>query len=327
MPATFAFPERDVDWWSPEALGAPGSANRAFSYITAIGRLRAGVTVEQGRADLEAAQKQLSQTFPEAEQGIRPVIVPLKEDLVGGSRRPLWMLFGAVTVLLLIACRNIGALLLSRGVQRAPEIAVRYALGASRTSVSLQLLFEAGVLALLGGLGGLVVAIGATIGLQRLAADLPRLHEAGLDLPRCRVHDRRGRHRQPAVRSDTRLARIQGPPDSGTHGGRPRFAAPLGPMVSRRDTGRVVRISARFGEEQDYGRIVQRMNRTLDELDALPGVSAVATATLPTGIPSSLPTEVALVEEPIGSRMAAESRAVSPGYFETLRIPILDGEL
>jgi len=69
------------------------------------------------------------------------------------------------------------------------------------------------------------------------------------------------------------------------------------------------------------------MNRTLDELDALPGVSAVATATLPTGIPSSLPTEVALVEEPIGSRMAAESRAVSPGYFETLRIPILDGEL
>jgi putative ABC transport system permease protein len=359
MPATFAFPERDVDWWSPEALGAPWSANRTFGYITAIGRLRAGVTVEQARADLEAAQKQLSQTFPEAERGIRPVIVPLKQDLVGGSRRSLWLLFGAVTVLLLIACSNIGALLLSRGVQRAPEIAVRYALGASRTSVSLQLLVEAGILALLGGLGGLVVAAGATAGLQRLAADLPRLHEAGLDLrvaaytvvsvvlvtllcgviPAWRAS--RGHHT---------LARMEGGRVSPRHSAQwflagiqvalsvallsgagllLRSAAELMRVERGFDAEHVLtfRISARFGEEQDYGRIVQRINRTLDELGALPGVSAVATSVVPTGIPISLPSEVEIVEVRARGGMKVESRTVSPGYFDTLRIPIVDGAL
>ncbi|HET9196073.1 MAG TPA: FtsX-like permease family protein, partial [Vicinamibacterales bacterium] len=87
------------------------------------------------------------------------------------------------------------------------------------------------------------------------------------------------------------------------------------------------RISARFGEEQDYSRIVQRIDRTLDELSTLPGVNAVATSVLPTGIPSSLPTEVAIVEERARGTMAAELRTVSPGYFTTLRIPIVDGQL
>jgi putative ABC transport system permease protein len=357
LPATFAFPERDVDWWSPEPIGAPWSANRSFRYITAIGRLRTGVTIEQARADLDAAQAQLSQTFPEAEKGIRPMILPLKDDIVGGSRRSLWLLFGAVTVLLLIACSNIGALLLSRGVQRAHEIGVRYALGASRVSVSLQLLVEAAVLALLGGLGGLVVAIGATAGLQRLAADLPRLHEAGLDLrvvvyaavsvvivtllcgviPAWRassaaVGRTEGVRVSPRHSAQWLLAGIQVALSVALLSGAGlllRSAAELMRVERGFDSEGVLtfRISARFGEEQDYNRIVQRINRTLDELSTLPGVGAVATSALPTGIPVSFPTEVEVVEERARGTLAAESRAVSPSYFETLRIPIVDGEL
>jgi len=358
MPATFAFPERDVDWWSPEALGAPWSANRAFRYITAIGRLRSGVTIEQARADLEAAQAQLSRTFPEAEKGIRPLILPLKEDIVGGSRRSLWLLFGAVTVLLLIACSNVGALLLSRGIQRAHEIAVRYALGASRMSVSLQLLVEAGVLALLGGLGGVVVAIGATAGLQGLAADLPRLHEAGLDarvavftgvsvvfvtllcgvIPAWRAAGNRNLARTEDVRVSPRrsmqwlLAGIQVALSVALLSGAGlllRSAAELMRVERGFDSEGVLtfRISARFGEEQDYGRIVRRINRTLDELSTLPGVSAAATKEVPTGIPTSLPGEVEIVEDRVRGRMAVELRAVSPSYFKTLRIPVVDGQL
>jgi putative ABC transport system permease protein len=357
LPATFAFPEREVEWWSPEAIGAPWSANRAFRYITAVGRLRAGVTVAQAHADLDAAQAQLAQTFPEAEKGIRPAILPLKEDIVAGSRRSLWLLFGAVTVLLLIACSNIGALLLSRGVQRSHEIGVRYALGASRTSVTLQLLVEAGVLALLGGLGGLVVAIGSTAGLQRLAVDLPRLHEAGVDV-RVAVYTLASVVMVtllcgviPAWRaSGAAPGRTEGVRVSPRHSARwflagvqvalsvallsgagllLRSAAELMRVERGFDSAGVMtfRVSARFGEEQDYNRIVQRINRTLDELSSLPGVSAVATSAIAPGIPGSLPTEVEVVEERARGRMAAESRAVSPGYFATLRIPILSGQL
>ena len=358
MPSAFAFPDRDVDWWSPEALDAPWSMNRTFRYMAGIGRLRTGVTIDQARADLEVAQGQLSKTFPDAEAHIRPLVVPLKEEIVGGSRRSLWLLFGAVTVLLLIACSNIGALLLSRGIQRAPEIAVRYALGASRSAVGLQLLIEAGVLALLGGIGAVFVAAGATAGLQRLATDLPRLDEAAIDtrvalyavvsvavvtllcgvIPAWRTSSR---HRILAGAEGTRisprhsmqwlLAGVQVALSVALLAGAGlllRSAAELMRVERGFEAEHVLAfsISGRFGEEQDYSRTVRRINQTLDELSTVPGVSTAATAAMAPGIPGSLQTEFRLVERQ-GDPMLAESRAVSPSYFETLRIPIVAGEL
>ena len=358
MPPSFVFPDRDVDWWSPEALDAPWSMNRTFRYMAGIGRLRAGVTIDQARADLEMAQAQLSQTFPKAEGDIRPVVVPLKEDIVGGSRRSLWLLFGAVSVLLLIACSNIGALLLSRGIQRAPEIAVRYALGASRGAVGLQLLIEAGVVALVGGAGALFVAAGATAGLQRLAANLPRLDEATIDtraalytvvsvavvtllcgvIPAWRTSSR---HRILAGAEGTRisprhsmqwlLAGVQVALSVALLAGAGlllRSAAELMHVERGFEAEHVLafRISGRFGEEQDYSRTVRRINQALDEQRTDPAVSTAATAAKAPGIPGSLQTEFRLVERQ-SDPMLAESRAVSPSYFETVRIPIVAGEL
>src|SRR6185436_16655389 len=93
----------------------------------------------------------------------------------------LWLLFAAVSVLLLIACTNIAALLLSRAARREQEIAVRYSLGASRGVVLLQLLTEAGVLALAGAAAGVFVSLGVSAAFRVLAPDLPRLGEVGLD--------------------------------------------------------------------------------------------------------------------------------------------------
>src|SRR5206468_1400042 len=100
-----------------------------------------------------------------------PRIEPLKRTVVGDVGRSLWLVYGAVSVLLLIACTNIAALLLSRGAQREHEVGVRRALGASRGAVAAQMLTEAAVLACAGMAAGLFVAAGAVAALRRFAAD------------------------------------------------------------------------------------------------------------------------------------------------------------
>ena len=359
MPATFVFADRDVDWWVAEWIDAPWSKAREFRSSMGIGRLRAGVTLKQARADLDAAQAQLARTFPDLEKDIRPVTVPLKEDIVGGSRRSLWLLFGAVTVLLLIACSNIGSLLLSRGAQRVPEITVRYALGASRRSVGLQLLTEAGALAVLGGLAGLLVAAGITEGLQRLAADLPRLQEAGIDArvalytfasvavvtlvcgvaPAWRASaGGQASARNTGARVSPRhsiqwlLAGVQVALSVALLSGAAlllRSAAELWRTDPGFDPAHVLtfRISGSFGEEQQYDRTVQRINRTIDELRDMPGIRAAATSLMLPGLPESIQSEFELAEGRADGKMPAESRVVSPSYFETMQIPILAGEL
>src|SRR5262249_17782743 len=103
------------------------------------------------------------------------------EITVHGVRRSLWILFGSVSLLLLIACTNIAALLLSRATARQHEIAVRFSLGASRRSVAAQLFTEVFVLALLGSLAGLALAAGSSLLFRTLARDFPRIDEIGLN--------------------------------------------------------------------------------------------------------------------------------------------------
>jgi len=147
MPPSPPFPGLDVDVWSPVLLDI--AQFRAVGwYPGAIGRLKAGVTLEQARANLAVVQTQLGEQYPDTDRTVVPRIVPLKESVVGDAGRSLWLVYGAVSVLLLIACTNIAALLLSRGAQREHEVGVRFALGASRGAVAAQMLTEAEVLAL-----------------------------------------------------------------------------------------------------------------------------------------------------------------------------------
>src|SRR6202000_3558364 len=105
----------------------------------------------------------------------------LKETAVVGVRQSLWILFGSVSLLLLIACTNIVSLLLARATQRQHEIAVRYSLGASRGAIVAQLLTESFVLALAGAALGLLVAWAAADIFRALAANLPRIEDIRLD--------------------------------------------------------------------------------------------------------------------------------------------------
>jgi putative ABC transport system permease protein len=154
MPATFRFPDRDVDLWGISAPDAPYSQSRESTWFTVIARLKPGVKIEQARADLARVQNNLGRQFPKTDAKIAVAIEPLKEATVGGVRKSLWVLFGSVSLLLLIACTNIAALLVSRAAGRQHEISVRYSLGASRASVAAQLMTEVLLLATAGALLG-----------------------------------------------------------------------------------------------------------------------------------------------------------------------------
>ena len=167
--------------WSPIPSGLPYALSRKLTWFTVIGRLKPGVTLAQAGANLATVQSQLGRQFPETDADLSVSIQPLKERTIAGSRRSLWLLFGSVSLLLVIACTNIVALLLSRSAQRQHEIAVRFSLGAPRGAIIAQLLTETFVLALVGAMLGLVLAAGASGVFRSLAAQLPRVEEIHLD--------------------------------------------------------------------------------------------------------------------------------------------------
>jgi putative ABC transport system permease protein len=180
MPTSFSFPDRDVDLWSTSPSDAPYAQSRESTWYTAIGRLKPAVSLATARANLATVQSNLGRQYPKTDGMISVSIEPLKEVTVGGVRKSLWLLFGSVSLLLLIACTNIAALLLSRAAARQHEISVRFSLGASRASVAVQLLIEVLVLAVTGSILGLLVAAGASQIFRALARDLPRVEEIGL---------------------------------------------------------------------------------------------------------------------------------------------------
>lgn len=181
MPASFQFPDRDVDVWWPLPPDAPYAQNREAAFFTAIGRLKPAVMLAQARDNLAAVQANLGRQYPKTDAMKSVSIEPLKEATVGGVRKSLWLLFASVSLLLLIACTNIAALLLSRAALRQHETSVRFSLGASRASVAAQLFTEVLILAMAGALTGLLLAAGASYVFRALAKDLPRIEEIGLN--------------------------------------------------------------------------------------------------------------------------------------------------
>jgi len=150
--------------------------------IHGIGRLKPGVTVEQARADMLSVSRNLADAYPDTNKGIAATVFPLKQDMVRSSQSVLWVLLGAVGFVLLIACVNVANLLLARSKARAREFAVRFALGAAQGRVIRQLLTESVMLAITGGVLGLLVAKwGTQAALATLPRALPRASGIGLD--------------------------------------------------------------------------------------------------------------------------------------------------
>jgi putative ABC transport system permease protein len=169
-----------VDMWLPLRID-PANVDRNNHFLYALARLKPGVSRDQAQSDMDLIASQLQQQYPDtnAQKGVN--IVPLRKQLVGKVETYLYLLFGAVGFVLLIACANVAGLLLARVTARHKEVAVRIALGASRWRIIRQLLTESIILSALSGLLGLLFAYA---GIKLLVAltppDVPRLHEIGL---------------------------------------------------------------------------------------------------------------------------------------------------
>jgi predicted permease len=185
MPASFSnasWAATDRDLWVPLGLTDEERANRENHNLQVIARLRPGIDLPSAVSELEVIARRLEAAYPEANAGWGATIVPLREVIVGDIRTTLVMLLAAVALVLLIACANVGNLLFTRSLGRRKEVAIRAALGAGRGRVFQQLLTEALVLGLAAGAAGLLLAeIAVRVSATLLADQVPRADEISLD--------------------------------------------------------------------------------------------------------------------------------------------------
>jgi len=161
MPPGFNYPS-SVEIWTPSNIAPSAYDDFSHTYIRILGRLRPGVTLAQAQKTLNDVEAQVATEHPQTDSGNRVVLVPLREQLDGDIRKPLLILMGAVGLVLLIACANTAGLALARNAERQKEIAVRLALGATRRRLLRQFVTESLLLAVIGGAGGILLALAGT---------------------------------------------------------------------------------------------------------------------------------------------------------------------
>ena len=157
MPPSFNYP-RNTEIWTPLDMSLQNLGRRGSHSYQALGRLKPGVTASEAQADLAVIAARLEKQFPDSNDKIGAAVVSMAEILTRNAREPLWILLGAVALVLLVACANVANLLLIRAGGRRREIAVRLAMGAGRWRVIRQLLTESVLLATAGAAAGLLVA-------------------------------------------------------------------------------------------------------------------------------------------------------------------------
>jgi putative ABC transport system permease protein len=362
LPAGFAFPAEDVELWYIAPPDAPFAQDRHSTWYTAIGRLKPDVTESQARANLDLVQHQLAQQFPATDANVTVQVKELKETTVGSSSASLWLLFGAVSILLLIACTNVSALVLARGMEREREFSLRSSLGASRFTLMAQVLMETLLLAVGGTISGLAIAAASAKILGTLAKSIPRIGEVGLDwrlflyTAGCAIFVTLLSGLFPAFR-----ASLASPAGALSRGGRSQVSGGRRPAqwilvgiqvalavsllsgaalflrsfqaLSKVSPGfeashvLAFRLTGTYGETADIPKLKQSIQSTLDALRALPGVQSAATSLTIPGVPFKFPGDIASPDSAFDPtrKITSETRYVSEGYFATMNIPIVAG--
>jgi predicted permease len=363
MPPGFAYPHRTEVWIG--SFYTDAEHLRSAYLWSAVARLRPGVSVDAARSEFDGILKRIEATYGRADAGLSGGRVrQLQEDIVGNQRTPLLFLFGAVALVLLVACVNVATAALARGEARRLELGVRAALGAGRGRLIRQALSEHVCLALAGGALGVGVAVGLTRALGVLgprATGLPRLEEIAVDgaalafafvatlvagtaiglLPAWQ-----------ASRVDLRGALARGGRGSVGDGSRTRrafvmvevalaIALTVGAGLLIRslrtllsgdpgfDPRNVATVAVSLPEDRyaDGARVVAYFDQLLAGIRAIPGVRQ---ASLVNSVPydgNQIGGGIAVDTDPQGTGKGAFYRLAGDGFFETLRIPLLRGRV
>jgi putative ABC transport system permease protein len=361
-------PFDDVDVWAPrvdEITGFPRSLiTGGLGYLTAVARLAPGVRVEQAQSEVDAIARAYARANPtntdaDPEASLR--LAPIRERTVGSARSPLLVLMGAVALVLLIACANVANLLLVRATARSQEAAVRLALGATRWDLTRWMCSETLLLALAGGVLGVLLAFWSVDLAASALRGLPRGSEIAVD----------GRVLTFSLAVSlaaglifglipSALAARQSPVDALKSGGRGATASRRGPRnalvvaevalslmllvgagLLLQSLSRLARVPVGFKPDglltfrvslptstyNDPASMRSFIARLMPALEATPGVArAAASMALPPAMTTMAPYVTA--DQPmiaIGERPVGQWSAVTPGYFATLGIPIVAG--
>ena len=363
MPPGFRIMDSPADLWIPLGMD-PGDARmvhrRSFVVIAA---LRPGVTVSQVRAEMDALGDRLEQADPVLNRGWRPSVFPLSEELSGSFEKPLEVLLGAVGFLLLMACANVANLLLARGAARRREIAIRMAMGARRGRIAGQLLLESLTLSLAGGALGLLLAWAAIALVRDFGpTTMPRLADAQLDwrlflfalgasvvtgilfglapaiqtsdatLNSALLQDGRGRTtsrsgrllRNALVTAEVGLAVLV---LIGATLLIRSFARLRGVDLGFQPSGLLtLRLPLGGGRNAKPERRIAFLQQIEDRVAAIPGVRAVAAVdTMPLGGFGAAATFAVEGRPAPANKPIALVRGITPGYFRTMGLPLLEG--
>ena len=358
LPEGFAIPGGDADIVQPQRLYPLPPGDRIGGTLTAFGRLKPGVTAEQAQAAIAPIIKADSEVF--ARDGLQPRVTPLRDYMIGDAPRVAWLLLGAVASLLLIACVNVANLILARLSARNREFEVRSALGAGRGRLARLAMTESLLLAVAGGgLGLLLAAAMLRVFVALAPSSIPEIQEATLD-PRAfavagllaiaagaavgiwpALAVLRGRYLQHGPRATAAthprmrftLVTVQIAVTVALLGGSAlllrtlwnQVAVPLGYQSEQVFTMRVLLNPAFYqpgARDPFFAQLLERLRQ-------LPGtVAATMTSGAPTDGFNSALTGIAVdgrPSEPLADGLRIRGRDATAGYFETFRIPMLQG--
>ena len=362
MPEGFYFPTREARLWTPMRWGPGSFEDRSDTYIFPVGRLKFGVSVKQAQAEMRTIAARLARAYPKELATVGIALSPLRDDVSERSSMILKVLLGAALCVLLIACTNLANLLLARALVRRREMAVRTALGAGRERLVRQMMTESLLLAIPGGLLGLLLARTALPLLVRLVpVSLPIAEMPTLDL-RVLVFAALvtfitgiGFGIVPALRTGADPGIELGDGGrSGMGGRREHIRSALvitevacsiillvGVGLLTRALWRIQGVNPGFHADHvltlrtvlplpRYAEPEARepfYRRVLDETRRLPGVTGAAyTSFLPIVMGGGIwPVEVQGHPEDLANRRTASLRFVTPGYFASMGIPLLSG--